>query len=311
MWLLARSLCLEAKPQPLATGTFHLIYRLAWRDGRPAILRCPVSDLFDRDAGLAFEGAIKAWFAGSAAERLLPETVQIGFHSEGAPFDYAILEEAPGHVLRDLGDEFLDQQPRYLSSVGEALRSIHDRQITGAGPLDEAEAEAVPRGLHSSWADYIFLNLERHIAACNNLGLINDLMADKIATVFERMANALNDRPCSLLHGDPGTHNICVETNTLTVTRILDWEDALAGDPLFDVAMFSSFQPARRLPFFLQGYGLSDPSPEEQRLLALYFLRIALCKTVHRARFGITDKPGRIPAHQRIYRGLHDLEALM
>ena len=114
-----------------------------------------------------------------------------------------------------------------------------------------------------------------------------------------------------LLHGDPGTHNICVDPQRRRVTLLLDWEDALVGDPLFDVAMVSSFQPARRMASFLSGYGLETPSREEQVLIALYFLRIALSKTVHRVRFAIVDKPGRTPGHHRIYRGVEELERLL
>ena len=75
--------------------------------------------------------------------------------------------------------------------------------------------------------------------------------------------------------------------------------------------MVSSFHPERRLPPFLEGYGLGQPSPEERRLIALYFLRIALFKTVHRLRFGVRDLSGRTPGHHRIYRGVSELQQLM
>ena len=67
------------------------------------------------------------------------------------------------------------------------------------------------------------------------------------------------------------------------MTALLDWEDALVGDPLFDVAMVSTFHPPRRLAAFMAGYGLTAPSRDEQRLIAAYFLRVALSKTVHRS----------------------------
>jgi aminoglycoside phosphotransferase (APT) family kinase protein len=114
----------------------------------------------------------------------------------------------------------------------------------------------------------------------------------------------------NLLHGDPGTHNICVSVTSESVVSLLDWEDALIGDPLFDLAAAASFQPARRLPQLLFGYGLDQPGVHEQRLFALYSLRIALSKSVHRLRFGIVDEPNRTPGHHRILRGVEELTRL-
>jgi hypothetical protein len=298
---------------PLAAGTFHLIYRVTPPEGRPVILRIPVADLFVKDEGLAFEKKVRTWLGRSQHGELVPETIDLGFQSDGAPADYVILAEAPGLVLGDLGDQTLDERPEYLTNTGRAMRSVHSINAAGAGLLEfrSDEAADVPRGVHTAWPDYILLNLEKHVVACLALGVIDQRSAEKIYRLFELMKPVLSGRRCRLLHGDPGTHNICVDPQTATVTCMLDWEDALVGDPLFDVAMFSTFQPARRMPAFLAGYGLAGPSEDEQRLLALYFLRIALSKTVHRARFGIADRPDRAPAHGRIHRGVQELEKLM
>ncbi len=309
---LLSTLGIEGKAHPLAAGTFHLVYRVTLPDHRSMILRIPVSNLFVRDCSLTFERSVRSWFEGSQLDELVPETIDLGFQADGAPNDYVILSEAPGLVLRDLGDQALDDQPQYLTKIGRVMRSIHEIDAKGAGLLEFGGSETadVPRGVHMAWADYIFLNLRKHIGDCLALGVIDGQTVEKINRLFELMKPELRDRPSRLLHGDPGTHNICVDPRTTDITCILDWEDALAGDPLFDVAMFSTFQPARRMSDFLAGYRLANPSQDEQRLLALYFLRIALAKTVHRSRFGIADRPDRAPAHDRIHRGIRDLEEL-
>jgi aminoglycoside phosphotransferase (APT) family kinase protein len=310
---LLSNLGIEGTAHPLAAGTFHLVYRVTLPEGRSVILRIPLLDLFVRDHALAFERNVRNWLNRLQLGGLVPETIDIGFESDGAPQDYVLLSEASGSVLRDLGDQILDDRPEYLTKIGRALRSVHDVEAAGAGLLEFGNDQATdgPRGVHSAWADYIFLNLEQHIAICLALGVVDERTVEQINRLFEWMKPALSDRPRRLLHGDPGIHNICADTETAGVTCILDWEDALAGDPLFDVAMFSTFQPARRMPAFFAGYGLANPDKEERRLLALYFLRIALSKTVHRARFGIADRPDRAPAHDRIHRGIRDLEQLM
>lgn len=298
--------------QPLTTGTFHLIYRTVPRAGPSMILRTPLSELFESDRGLAIDGKVRKWLKPAHREYLVPETIDVRYANDGAPFDYAILAEAPGRVLRDLGDQILDERPEYLTNIGRVLRAIHGINAIGAGLLDlEDSSDQPPNGLHPAWLDYLVLNLDKHIGFCRGLGLIDDSMARKIESLFEAMTPALEGRPSRLLHGDPGIHNVCVDVENRAITCVLDWEDAMAGDPLFDVAMFSTFQPPRRMQSFFEGYGMLEPTDVERRLLALYFLRIALAKSVHRARFGIADRPDRTPAHERIFRGVTDLERLI
>ena len=115
--------------------------------------------------------------------------------------------------------------------------------------------------------------------------------------------------PTRLLHGDLGNHNIFVQNNA--VTALIDWEDALIGDPAFDVAMWLTFHPPRRHAAFLQGYGLAAQEDGFRLRCALSFLRIALSKTVHRHRFAYPDLPGRQPAYERIQRGMIEVKRVL
>jgi len=293
----------------IAVGTYHAVYRIDRRDARPVVVRATLPDLFERDRSLLLDGRARSWLGRSAGASLVPKTHLVRFAADGAPFDFAIADFAAGVRLEDA---LLDGEPAYLAAMGEALRRVHEVAGEGAGLVDlDRGPEDGPIGVHHRWADYIALKLDRHIAACVDIGCIDSSLAARIARAFDAMRPALTGRAMRLLHGDPGLHNICVDADAKRVTDLLDWEDALVGDPLFDVAMWSTFQPPRRLPAFLAGYGLPHPSAEEQRLIALYFLRIALSKTVHRHRFAIADRPDRSPGHHRIMRGLDELERLL
>lgn len=301
---------LPGKAELCAVGTYHMVHRLLRADASPLIVRSAVGGLFTEDRSLLLDGWARTWLGAGRHEHLVPMTLTVRFASDGAPFDFSIMDEAHGDLLQD---EMLDEDTAILREIGAALRAVHDAAGDGAGLLDLSSraAPASPQGVHARWSDFVMLNLDAHIATCRTAGLVDAALADKIDALFRTMHRAFQDRPMQLLHGDPGTHNIAIDRTSAKVTALLDWEDALAGDPLFDVAMWSTFHPPRRLPGFMAGYGLETPSDDVQRLIAAYFLRIALSKTVHRFRFGIADRPGRTPGHQRIHRGVDDLERLL
>jgi aminoglycoside phosphotransferase (APT) family kinase protein len=307
---LAAEAGLPGKAELCAVGTYHVVHRLLRADAPPLIVRSAVGGLFTEDRSLLMDGWARAWLGARGQEPLVPRTMTVRFESDGAPFDFSVMDEARGVLLQD---EMLDEDPAILREIGAALRAVHDIAGDAAGLLDLSSrtAPASPQGVHARWSDFIMLNLDAHVATCRAAGLVDAALADKIAALFRSMHRAFQDRPMRLLHGDPGTHNIAMDRAGGKMTALLDWEDALVGDPLFDVAMWSTFHPPRRWPGFMAGYGLETPSDDVQRLIAAYFLRIALSKTVHRFRFGITDRPGRTPGHQRIHRGVEELERLL
>ncbi|MBR0750595.1 aminoglycoside phosphotransferase family protein [Bradyrhizobium jicamae] len=308
---LAAQLGFDGPVTPLAAGSFHVVHGLR-RGEEKFVVRSTLPGVFTEDRALRFEGLVRSWMAPVGHAALVPRTERVQFQGDGVPFDFAILGFAEGAVLRDLGDAVLDAQPNYLRTLGAALHAIHDVEGHGAGLLDcKGKAEQPPTGVHDDWRAYQALLFEPHLRTCRDAGFVDAAMSDRIVRLFETMQPALRNRPLRLLHGDLGPHNICVDPVTQKVTAVLDWEDALIGDPLFDVAMVSSFQPARRLPAILEGYGPPRPTHEQQALIAFYFLRIALAKTVHRLRFGIVDRPDRTPGHHRITRGVDELSRLI
>jgi aminoglycoside phosphotransferase (APT) family kinase protein len=293
-----------------AVGTYHVVHRIDSLDAPSIVVRSTIPDLTQQDRGLLLDRWAAHWLGG-ADSQLVPATLTVRFTTEGAPFDFALLAFAEGRALRDLGDAILDEKPALAGAIGRALRCVHGVEATGAGLIDLSDPMcAHPSGVHARWSGYITLRLDQHVSACVTAGAIDRPLARKIDRHFCALLADLDARPIRLLHGDPGNHNICLDTATERVTSLLDWEDAIAGDPLFELAMWSTFHPPHRLPTFLTGYGLPSPSLMERRLMALYFLRIALSKTVHRQRFGIVDLPGREPGHLRIHRAVVELDRL-
>jgi hygromycin-B 4-O-kinase len=215
-----------------------------------------------------------------------------------------LVEVVPGRPLT----EFDDDEARMPQALGEAARflaRLHRVRGSGFGPLS-LEAPGLA-GVHERWDDYLFVRLAEHVAACEAEGAIARTEAERIAALFEASRAGLRAQRAALLHGDPGSHNFIVDASG--IRGVVDWEDALLGDPLFDVASLCTFHPERRHGAILSGYGTAlEPGSEAWTRFWLYFLRIALAKTVHRRRFGYADRPERAPASRRIQLALARLE---
>ena len=222
--------------------------------------------------------------------------------------------EAVGKQLRAFEHEASQYiQPQLLVELGQLVAQIHGVQTDGFGLLDVRriinKQHTQGKGLLETWGEYIVLNLEEHIKVCLDIGAINREECRRITLLFDRASRILeNDKSC-LLHGDLGGHNVFSDGER--ITAIIDWEDCLCGDPVFDIAYWGTFYRDYLLDPFLKGYRMIRDLPEDFEVRYwLYYLRIALSKTVHRYRFRYPDPPNRPPASLRIQKGLERLRSL-
>jgi aminoglycoside phosphotransferase (APT) family kinase protein len=198
-----------------------------------------------------------------------------------------------------------------LAALGRAVRRLHDVAMAGFGLLDPGPPDRAgpPRGACDSWPEFLFKNLEANVAACRHDGALTAAEAADALACCRDAEVTLGSQPGALLHGDLANRNVLVADGALSA--VLDWEDALAGDPIFDVACWGTFVGNHeRRAEFLAGYADAPALPEDAEFRYwLYYLRIMLAKTVHRRRFGwaATD---RIPAGARLRPALDALRRL-
>lgn len=299
---------INVMPSPVQ-GTFHLVHRMRTDSLPSLIVRSSRPDLMDPDDTLRVETRIAPYLARADLPRVKVRALAVGA-DRVAPFDLAIQDLASGRVLCH-EPEATCESPSMWYDLGRIMGRLHTIVGSGGGPVDvdpSAEHERL-HGLHPNWGTYLMLRLEDHVVRCREIGTITEYQGAMILAAFRDHAGIWNDVPTRLLHGDLGNQNLFVHKDA--ITALIDWEDALIGDPAFDVAMWASFHPLRRHAAFLQGYG-PDAEDDWFRLrCALSFLRIALAKTVHRHRFAYTDQPGRLQAHDRIRRGMAAVERVL
>ena len=298
---------IDAMPAP-RQGTFHVVHLVRIGQASPLVVRSSRPEIMDPDDTLNIEAVVAPYLARARVPHVPVRAVAVG-PKRVAPFDLAIEDRAPGEVLCDL-PETACECPDLLRSVGQVMRDLHAIEGSGGGPIDLHTGKGkVLRGLQPDWCSYLMLNLEAHVAGCRAIGAITCAEAKAILKIFTDHAAIWHDVPVQLLHGDIGNHNVFVQHNA--VAALIDWEDALIGDPAFDVAMWLTFHPPRRYAAFLQGYGPVTQDDGFRLRCALSFLRIALSKTVHRHRFAYPDLPGRQPAYKRIHRGISAVKRVL
>src|SRR5262249_11642211 len=155
---------------------------------------------------------------------------------------------------------------------------LHRLETAGFGLLVPGE-EA--RGSCPSWPAYLDNHLDRHLAVCREIAAISPQESRAIPRLFDDRLPALAGRGPRMPHGDPGRHNGVVAGGD--VSCLIDWEDAVSGDPIYEVAFWATFHPERRHAAFLDGYLAEHPREADfTDRFWLYFLRVALAKTVVR-----------------------------
>jgi aminoglycoside phosphotransferase (APT) family kinase protein len=285
-------------------GTFHALFRIHTPDGRYILKVSPEK--------AAFELGIDSWANRNRTFRVAEMEVR----PRRLPYPFLIMEEAKGQPLTTFENPETQALPEpLLFELGRTVARNHFLVGCRAGLLDlstserdvpEAHPFAAAVGLHETWRDYLLLRLDEHIQVCRDIDAINDAEVGAINKAFSTTPPA---KVIRMLHGDLGHHNVF--TDGQSITEIIDWEDALVGDPIFDIAYWGTFVRDEMRARFIEGYESHEKlqSDFEYRYW-LYYLRIALSKTVHRHRFGTKDRPGRPPASQRIQKALSNLAKL-
>jgi aminoglycoside phosphotransferase (APT) family kinase protein len=288
-------------------GTFHRVFRLSGVGGSDRlILRANAAGDFLHDLTLHLD----AWAGATLGRAGLPAVMvrHVDLSRAVVPFDFQVGEESPGRPLAAFNDDEPTIRLR-LRELGRLVARIHLHPLDGYGLLDArplAAGSGPPRGIWDTWPEYVRRNLDAHVESCVRAGDLTGAGADAFLSALERHAGALEVPGGALLHGDLGSHNVLTDGDRLL--GLIDWEDALAGDPVYDVAFWATFQPPERHAAFLAGYREVRPLPDDFPVrFRLYFVRILLAKAVHRRRFGYPDRPDRPTPARRIHDALENL----
>ncbi len=128
-----------------------------------------------------------------------------------------------------------DQMHRYIPSMVKNLKKIHQIKSDKAGSLTENKKK--------SWKEIILSKFtgKDSVLNWNNIvfrkGLDAELILKSIKNIVEIIKKTeFIDRSYSFLHTDFNQRNLFVNPESDEITGIVDWGEAMFGDPIYDFA---------------------------------------------------------------------------
>ena len=221
----------------------------------------------------------------------VPEMLGVDATRGDVPFAWQVLERVPHPDLnRHLKEGRLDL-PLVAFEIGACVARWQAIRPLGYGPFDIAalRGEGALRGYHHSYADYFHTRLEEHFAFLTLAEFLSSQQCDDIRAVIAEHAALLELADGCLVHKDLALWNI-LGTPT-DIAAVIDWDDAISGDPMDDVALLGCFHDGATIGRVLEGYATVRSLPTGHRSrFWLHLLRNMIFKAVIRVGAGYFER---------------------
>lgn len=205
---------------------------------------------------------------------------------------YQVMGRAMGGTLADVTSDLVRKVA--FNELAHILARLHSIPVGGFGLLAPSVGTTATglMGTHQRWHDYVNLRLAEHLFYLASADLITSEVGVVIREVFQQFP--LHDNvpfKTSLLHGDLNSANVFVDSQGL-ITNVIDFEDALGGDPIYDLAFWATFHDEKWhrevvVPYYATSLA-GKPRNFDVRFWT-YYLRVSVMKLVLLHKQGHTD----------------------
>jgi len=208
-------------------------------------------------------------------------------------------------VLEKIDSHLLDSSPFenlriYIPSMIDNLRNLHTIKSDTAGYLNSDKKYKLWKDFLLSFFDCNNPNLDWKVIY-NRKGLDTKLVRDSIQKIIEIIKNTeFISSNYSLLHSDFNQRNLFIDPVSDKISAIIDWGEAMYGDPIFDFARIRMFIWHFNLDDnVVEGYyNLMSYTPEQKKLDTLYWV----CRVIEYLAYYSEElnefNTGRIKLHQ-------------
>lgn len=273
--------------KPESWSTSHVIYivTVAGRD-RPIILRANIG-WGEPEAYMMVEKLITDEVATLSVP--VNRILHVDISRRVYPFDFQIQDALEGgdiednfHGTRTDYDQLSFDIGRYVGMWGDLSFAQFGRFNVGAA----VNGRLV--GTKQSMYEYIIVRLDEDIRYLVDAKVLTVEKADAVRNLFEKYKPVMSVNVGTLVQYDLADHNVMFD-GKCSVTGIFDWEAAVVGDPLLDLASaptWKTFYPREKK--LIDGYrSVRDLPNFWKEKIAIYRLRTMLWKMVYAIRTGI------------------------
>jgi len=208
--------------------------------------------------------------------------------------NFVLMSKLPGATLGLLELALpSDQRASAYRQIGRLLREFHRIPMDAFGYIG---ARGIPTA-HATNHDYLSWQCDRKLKEFTDRGGAADL-ARRVAAHFSMRLDLLRD--CAqpvLCHNDLHAGNLLAEITDrgVRLSGVLDFEGALAGDPLMDIAKAVFYLNTEDRSALLDGYGDTGRG-QWREMLAFYHLYFVLELWCWMAQIGNQEPLGRLAA---------------
>lgn len=224
----------------------------------------------------------------------VPQVLAVDSSRSRVPFAWQVLEFIDCPDLNQLNKQGSLNLLQTGRRIGEAIARWQNVQPPGFGPFDPQQLRdnGQLHAFHSSYADYFHLHLERHLDYLTSRGFLRAPEARELAAEIEQHRELLDLPTGCLVHKDLAFWNILGTEDR--IASFIDWDDAIAGDPMDDFSLLGCFHDGRVVASALAGYAASRALPTaHRRRFWLHLLRNMIVKAVIRVGAGYFEQTDR------------------
>lgn len=188
-----------------------------------------------------------------------------------------VLEKVPVLLLKKIPFPLFETVPvtdilLYLPSIVKNLRKLHTITSATPGSVEGGDETKTWKGILLAIFDGTDFDWPE---IATREGLDTDLILNAVERMKQKItATSFDLKEYSLLHTDFNQRNLFVDPSTHEIAAIIDWEEAMFGDPLYDFARIRMYLWHFDMPneVIQQYYSLLDFTPEQKELEELCWL---------------------------------------
>ena len=272
--------------QPAQGQGNHLTYH-ARIDGQAVFVR--VEDGPEHDDYIEVESALLDRVRSTGVP--VPNVMACDATRARVPFAWQVLETIPHPDLNHWQKMGVLDLPQVAEAMGQSVATWQQIVPGGFGPfnIDVLRTTKELAGYHGSYRDYFHCRLASHLCFLRDRAFLSADQTRVIEAAVRECDSLLSLPAGVLVHKDLALWNVLGTPHS--PVAYIDFDDAIAGDPMDDLSLLGCFHDGATLLHAVAGYQRMARLPEDaQRRFWLHLLRNMLVKSIIRLGAGYFDR---------------------